>query len=194
MEQRIYHGLLTPKDLAQALMAEFNRGNFRAQTFGNEKKLTVQITTREWLQSGGQTALSVTLGQVEDGVSVQIGKQAWLGVAASLGQTILSAWRHPWNVINRLDDLAQDIQSIQLTDEVTKLIEDTARSARATFELSDRLRRSVCEYCNTANPVGASHCIACGAPMGDNQPRTCTNCGYVVKENESRCPNCGRQL
>jgi hypothetical protein len=194
MEQRIYHGQITPKDVAQALMGEFNRGNFKAQTFGNDKNLTVQITTNDWLRSGGQTALSVTLHQVEDGVAVQIGKQAWLGVAASLGQTLLTAWHHPWNVIGRLDDLAQDIQSIQLTDEVTQLIDETFRSARATFELSERLRRTECAYCATANPIGASHCIACGAPMGGNQPRTCSNCGFVIKENESRCPNCGRQL
>lgn len=194
MEQRIYHGRLTPKDIAQALMGEFNRGNFRAQSFGNDKKLTVQITTSERLQSGGQTALSVFLNQVEDGVAVQIGKQAWLGVAASLGQTLLSAWHHPWNVISRLDDLAQDIQSIQLTEDVTKLIEETAQHARATFELSERLRRTVCEYCFSANLVGSSHCLACGAPMGANQPQTCANCGYVIKPEESKCPNCGQVL
>jgi hypothetical protein len=194
MDQRIYHGKLTPKDVAQALMGEFNRGNLRAQVFGNEKDLVVQIVTKEWLQSGGQTALSVTLKQVEDGVSIEIGKQAWLGVAASLGQTLFSAWRNPWNLLNRLDDLAQDFQSMQLSDEVVKVIEKTARSANATFELSERMRRITCEYCGTANPVGASNCIACGAPMGKLQPRTCNNCGFVIKTNESRCPNCGRQL
>jgi hypothetical protein len=194
MDQRIYHGKLTPKDIAQALMGEFNRGNLRAQVFGNEKDLVVQIVTKEWLQSGGQTALSVTLKQVEDGVSIGIGKQAWLGVAASLGQTLFSAWRNPWNLLNRLDDLAQDIQSMQLSDDVIEVIEKTARSTNASFELSERLRRLPCEYCGTANPVGASSCIACGAPMGKSQPRTCKNCGFVVKTSESRCPNCGRQL
>jgi hypothetical protein len=194
MEQRIYHGNLTPKDIAQALMGEFNRGNFHAQAFGNDKNLVVQITTREWLQSGGQTALSVTMKQVEDGVSVEVGKQSWLGVAASLGQTLFSAVRNPWNILSRLDDLAQDVQSIQLNDEIIQVIENTARSASATFELSERLRRLNCEYCNTANPVGASNCIACGAPLGNLQPRTCLKCGYVVKESEPRCPNCGNLL
>jgi hypothetical protein len=194
MESKIYHGNLTPKDLAQALLGEFNRGNFHAQAFGNDKNLVVQITTKEWLQSGGQTALSVTAKQVEDGVSVEVGKQAWLGVAASLGQTLFSTVRNPWNILARLDDLAQDVQSIQLNDEIIQVIENTARSANATFELSDRLRRLNCEYCNTANPVGASNCIACGAPLGKLQPRTCGKCGFVVKQNEKRCPNCGSPL
>jgi hypothetical protein len=192
MEQRIYHGNLTPKDIARALMGEFNRGNFRAQAFGNEKNLVVQVTTSEWLKSGGQTAMSVTLKQVEDGVSIEIGKQAWFGVAASLGQTLFSAVRNPWNILSRLDDLAQDVQSIQLSDEIMQVIENTVRSANATFELSDRLRRLNCEYCNVANPVGASNCIACGAPLGKSQPRTCNKCGFVLKKNESRCPNCGQ--
>jgi DNA-directed RNA polymerase subunit RPC12/RpoP len=194
MEQKIYHGNLTTKQIAQALMGEFNQGNFRAQAYGNDKNLIVQIGTKEWLQSGGQTALSVTLRQVEDGVSVQVGKQAWMGVAASLGQTLLSAMRNPWNVISRLDDLAQDYQSMQLLDEVFQVIENTARSANATFELSERLRRLTCEYCGTANPVGTSNCIACGAPLGKVQPNTCKYCGFVLKANEKQCPNCGHLL
>lgn len=194
MEHRIYHGKLTARMIAQALMGEFNRGNFRAQIFGNEQNLVVQIMTKDWLQSGGQTAMSITLHNIEDGVTVQIGKQAWMGVAASLGQTLFSAIRNPWNVIGRLDDLAQDYQSLSLVDEVLEIIDKTARSANATFELSERLRRLACEYCGTANPVGASNCIACGAPMGKVQPHTCRNCGFVVKTNEAKCPNCGRQL
>jgi hypothetical protein len=194
MDQRIYHGKLTPRDIAQALMGEFNRGNLRAQVFGNEKDLVVQIVTKELLQSGGQTAMSVTLKQVEDGVAISIGKQAWLGVAASLGQTLFSAWHNPWNLLSRLDDLAQDIQSMQLSDDIIEVIEKTARSVNATFELSERLRRLTCEYCGAANAVGAPNCIACGAPMGKSQPHTCPQCGFVIKANESRCPNCGRQL
>lgn len=194
MEQRIYHGTLTPKDIAQALMGEFNRGNFHAQTFGNDKNLIVQITTNDWLRSGGQTALSVSAKQVEDGVAIQMGKQNWFGVAASLGQTLFYTLRNPWNIIGRLDDLAQDFQSVQLSDEVLGVIEKTANSVHATFELSERLRRLVCEYCGSANQVGAANCTACGAPLGKIQPRTCLKCGFVVRKIETRCPNCGSAL
>lgn len=194
IEQRMYHGNITAKEIAHALMGEFNHGNFIAQAFGNEKRLVVQIATKDWLRSGGQTAISVTITKIEDGVAISIGEQAWIGVAASLGQTILSAWKNPWNILNRLDDLAQDIQSIQLTDQIEEVINNTARMANATQELSARFKRMTCEYCGTANPLGEPACIACGAPLGMAQPGTCPKCGYIIKKNENRCPNCGQPL
>jgi len=194
MEPRIFHGNITPQDIASYLLAQFNRGNYRAQQLGEGEKLVVQIATRESPVSGGETALTVNLQSVEDGVTVQIGKQAWLGVAASLGMTALTAWRNPLALLSRLDDLAQDIENLQLSEQVWENIESVARAANVTFELSDRLRRIVCEYCNTANPVGEPNCIACGAPLGSVQPRTCKNCGFVVKTTEPVCPNCGQKL
>lgn len=191
MEQRIYHGNLTPKTLASALQGEFNRGNLRTQQIGSAQKMMVQIATRDQPLSGGQTALTVSIEAMEDGVTVSLGRQAWLGVAASLGRTALSAWRNPWRLIDRLDDLAQDIENLQLSEKVWQTIEKTAQESGASFELSERLRRTVCEYCLTANPVGASHCIACGAPLGNAQPVTCKNCGFVLKKGEKVCPNCG---
>lgn len=194
MEPRIFHGSLTPEDIANTLVAEFNQGNLRAQQLGGGDQVVVQIATRDHPQSGGQTALSVDLRRVEDGISVQLGSQAWLGVAASLGQTALMVLRNPWVLLGRLDDLAQDIENLQLSERVWVVIENTARTMGASFELSERLRRLVCSYCRSANPVGESNCIACGAPLGDVQPRTCLNCGFVVKSDESNCPNCGNPL
>jgi RNA polymerase subunit RPABC4/transcription elongation factor Spt4 len=193
MDPRVFHGNLRPEDIARALVGEFNRGNLHAQQFGSGDQVIVQIATRDHPQSGGKTALSVHLQTVEDGVAVQIGKQAWLSVAASLGHTLFSAWLNPWNLLGRLDDVAQDIENLQLSEDVWGVIENYARTAGASFELSERLRRTVCEYCHTANPVGASNCIACGAPLGNVQPRTCSNCGFVLKPGETVCPNCGQR-
>ena len=39
MEQRIYHGNLTPTNIAEALLAYFNRGNLRTQTVGGSDEL-----------------------------------------------------------------------------------------------------------------------------------------------------------
>jgi DNA-directed RNA polymerase subunit RPC12/RpoP len=194
MQPRIFHGDVTPNDFASAMLAQFNQGPWRAQQFGSGQKIVVQIATREYPASGGKTAMSVTLEQVEDGVLVQFGQQSWLNVAASLGISALSAWRNPWSLLGRLDDIAQDIENLNLTDTVWEVVEGTARSAGATFELSERLRRVVCEYCRTANPVGEPNCLACGAPLGDQQPLTCPNCGFVVSTGELSCPNCGQAL
>jgi hypothetical protein len=192
--QRIFHGEITPQDLARALIVEFNQGNMKAQQLGKGSQILVQIASKERPLSGGSTSISVSFRKIEDGVAVKVGKQSWFGVAASLGQTALYTWRNPWRIIDRLDDVAQDLEYLQLTDQIWEIIESTAQSQGATFELSDRLRRLTCEFCQTANPVGAPSCIACGAPLGKNQPTTCPECGFVLRNNEIICPNCRNKI
>ncbi len=194
METKIFHGNLTPGEIAQKLVATFNRSNYRAQQVGSGSQVVVQIATDRMARSGGQTALTVTLAQLDDGVSVQVGEQSWMGVAASLGASALSALKNPFSLLGRLDDIAQDIESLQLNDKVWDTIRELARVKAASHELSERLRRMVCDYCDTANPVGEPRCIGCGAPLGDVQPRTCLNCGFVVRSNEINCPNCSKRL
>jgi hypothetical protein len=192
MDQRVFHGNITPADIAQALLAEFNQGNLRAQILGQSDHMTVQIATAIGARSGGQTALAVDIQKIEDGVTVQLGQQQWLGVAASLGQTALAALLNPWNLLGRLDDIAQDIQNLQLNEKVWEIISREVQAAGASTQLSERLTRLTCEYCGSANPVGESNCIACGAPLGYIQPRTCAKCGFVLVHGEKYCPNCGQ--
>ena len=191
---RIYHGDINPSDISRELIAYFNRGAYQVQQIGRGSQIAIQIATRHYARSGGQTALTITIHKLEDGISVQVGKQAWLGVAASLGVTALRALRNPFSLIGRLEDIAQDIESLQLNEEVWQVIERTVNQYGLGKALSERLRRNACPYCNTANPAGESGCIACGAPLGDIQPRTCLNCGYVVRINERICPNCSKNL
>ena len=101
MERRIFHGNIKPNDIAHALMAEFNRGNMHAQLLGNQDRMAVQISTRNGIRSGGHTALTINVQAVEDGILVELGQQAWLGVAASLGHTALSALRNPFSQLRR---------------------------------------------------------------------------------------------
>lgn len=194
MDRKVFHGDITPAEVAQALLAEFNRGNLRAQTLGNSDKMIVQISTRPGAASGGDTAMTVSIQKFEEGVVAEIGQQAWFGVAASLGTTALSALRNPFALLGRLDDLAQDIENLTLSDRVWQVIASSAQARGASKKLSERLRRMECEYCGTANPVGEPSCIACGAPLGKVQPGTCPNCGFVVKTGEKQCPNCGNSL
>lgn len=194
MDQRFLHGDVKPLDLAQALLAEFNRGNLRAQILQQPDGAAVQISTRPGSASGGQTALTVTFQAASDGIMVRLGQQEWLSTAASLGRTTVAALINPWNLLTRLDDIAQDVANLQLTERVWDAINRAARAAGASRELSERLRRVICAYCGVANPVGESACIACGAPLGEVQPGTCPNCGFVLGPNEAKCPNCGYTL
>ena len=194
METKIFHGNLSAEETAQKLVATFNRINYYAQIVGSGEQVIVQIASSRMAQSGGKTALTVTLQEIEEGVSVQVGEQSLMGVAASLGASAFSAIRNPLALLARLDDIAQDIESLQLTDKVWDTIEELVRIKAASHELGERLRRMVCDYCNTANPVGEPRCIACGAPLGHVQPRTCLNCGFVVRSAERSCPNCPHLL
>jgi lipopolysaccharide biosynthesis regulator YciM len=194
MDRRVFHGKLSPADIAQALLGEFNQGNLRAQTMGQSTKMVVQIGTSSSAVSGGQTALTVTIQKVEDGVMIEMGQQAWMGVAASLGASAFAALRNPLSLLGRLDDIAQDIENLQLADRIWQVIEQAARSAGASHQLSDNLSRLTCTYCGVANPLGEPSCVACGAPMGSIQPTTCPNCGFVVKAGYKKCPNCNQNL
>jgi hypothetical protein len=188
------HGEISPTDLAQALVAEFDRGSLRAQVVGNADRLAVQIGTRYGAGSGGATALTVSIEKAQDGVLVRMGQQEWLGTAASLGRTTLAALINPWTLLGRLDDIAQDVENLQLGERVWQAIDSAARGMGASQQLSERLARLTCDYCGVANPVGEAACIACGAPLGKAQPTTCPNCGFVVRIDEARCPNCGQVL
>lgn len=194
MDRRIFHGSIKPNDLAHALMAEFNRGNLCAQVVGSTTKMAVQIATRMGASSGGQTAMTISIQSVEDGIMVEVGQQAWLGVAASLGQTAWTAFRNPFSLLGRLDDIAQDIENIQLSERVWNVIDRTVVAVGASHALSERLQRVTCAFCGTANPIGEGGCIACGAPLGDAQPTTCGNCGFVITAEETICPNCSQKL
>ena len=194
MDRRFFHGNFTPVDVAQALLAEFNRTNLQAQTVGTKERMAVQIATRPGAMSGGETAVTVTIEQATDGVMVQLGQQAWMGTAASLGWTALTALKNPLSLLGRLDDLAQDFENLQLTENIWKAIDRAAQAAGASHELSERFKRLTCDYCGVANPVGEPACAACGAPLGKAQPRTCRNCGFLVLRNEVTCPNCGKPV
>jgi hypothetical protein len=194
MDRRIFHGKITPKDVAQALVAEFNQGNTQTHLFGGSENITVQIASSQYSRSGGRTAISVNLQQVEDGVMVQVGEQQWLGVAASLGQTAISTLINPLNLLGRLDDIAQDVSNLQLNEKIWQVVSNVTRAAGASQELSERLSRITCPFCRAANPVGESTCLACGAPLGDAQPKTCSKCGFVLINDEKYCPNCGQPV
>jgi len=194
MDQRTFHGQITPQDFANALLAKFNRGGMRAQQRGRPNNLVVQIGTAQRRRSGGSTAMTVHLSAVEDGVHVNLGEQQWLGLAASLGQTALMTLLRPTSIFGRLDDVAQDISSLTLADRIMDTLKDTAATYGASYEISQRLRRLTCPYCGTANLVGDPSCVACGGPLGYEQPIACDNCGFISESGTALCPNCGEAL
>ena len=194
MNTKIYHGDLKAETLARAICTRFDDDHFRARYSESDDQYVVQIASRNTAVSGGKTSIGLVIQQLEDGVAVQIGKQDWLGIAASLGLSALSMRLNPLNILGRLDDIAQDIGNLSLDDRLMEVIDEVASTVGASQQLSERMRRLSCEYCNTANPVGQPRCLACGAPLGDSQPRTCSKCGFVAAPGDTECSNCGAKL
>ncbi len=122
------------------------------------------------------------------------GNNLYLGVAASLGLSALVTIRNPLNILSRIDDIAQDIENLQLKDDIWLVIDQVAQQYAATMELSENLRTTTCAYCKAANPISESNCIACGAPMGELQPDTCKACGFVIHNTAANCSNCGAKI
>ncbi|MBN1230362.1 MAG: zinc ribbon domain-containing protein [Anaerolineales bacterium] len=194
MTIKIFHGPISANDLATALVARFNHGNLSARKINSTEQIVVQITTGQFANSGGQTNLGIIIRDHKDGVAVEIGDQSWMGIAASLGKSALYVAMSPWNIVHRIDDIAQDIENINLDEKAWEVVNEVVKTVGASTRLSERLLTSVCEYCNTANPVNEPRCIACGAPMGNVQPFTCSNCGFVIRTKETYCPNCKYKL
>lgn len=192
MNEKIFYGEIEPEDLANALLAEFNRPPWQAQRYGKGRKIAVQIANRPDIERGGATALTIHLQKVANGILVRMGQQTWANLAASMGITVLAALRNPWSLLSRLDDLAQDFESIQLRDRAWEVITSTCQMAGTSHILQQTLDRQVCEYCQTPNALDAPHCVACGAPLKMQTAITCPYCGFPVPENEAICSNCHR--
>ena len=190
MDQKIYHGNVTPIDIATILLAHFEEENLEAVEVGLDDQIIVQIRSKKHVKSGGKTAIAVTLQQFDDGVIVSVGEQKWLNIAASLGYSALVALKNPFSLLHRIDDIAQDLENLRIKEEIWQVINSYTKSIKSGFQLSERLRRIVCEYCLSSNPVNESNCQACGAPLGGVQPSTCNNCGYILTHADDICPNC----
>jgi len=194
MKSRTYHGDVHLQEFTGALAGYFNRGALSSTARLDGNQAVVQIGTRQGRGSGGSTHLGVILRKVDDRLEVQVGEQAALGLAASLGASALLTLLNPWNLLGRLDDIAIDFEHLSLEDQVWAVVDRLAAQSKASRQLSDRLRRAICSYCGVANPLSEGRCLACGAPLGDVQPDTCPNCGYVVLGAETQCPNCGYRI
>jgi hypothetical protein len=126
MEHKTFHGNITPRDISKALIGHFHRGNYQVQQIGEGDNIIVQIASIRNASSGGLTSIGISVQKFEDGVMIQIGKQSWMGIAASLGKTALSAIRNPLSLLGRIDDVAQDIESLSIRDEIWSIINQTA--------------------------------------------------------------------
>ena len=129
MEQRTYHGKITTREVAEALLGRFHGDDMSVAMSGDDDKIMLNISSAGW--QGGRTALAVGLSQVSAGVMVTVGEHSLLGVAADLLQTGLGALRNPLTIIGEIDDVARNVERLNLPAQVWETVDHYARSVGA---------------------------------------------------------------
>jgi hypothetical protein len=190
MEQRTYHGKVTPRDLANVLVSRFTSDDLSVVATGEGNKIIVNISSAGY--QGGRTALAVGLGPASDGVLVTMGDHNLLGVAADLVQTGLGALRNPFVLIGEISDVARNVEKLNLPAQVWEAVDHYCQSVGAG--LTAEPSSVVCPYCGVLSPIGAGSCAACGAPLGRSQPITCPQCGKLLSADLDYCTRCGSPL
>jgi hypothetical protein len=191
MEQRAYHGEIDAEDMARALVVQFNQGETRAQWMrGKAGRTVVQVQTRKREYRDPQGAITLHLTPSKTGIVVSMAEQRWLGVAADLAKSGLLTLLNPWNIIHELDDIARNVRSIQLRDEIWNAVELYCRTAGSGSGVGPGPQHVVCPYCGTPNELGSMICQACRAPLAEAQPVACPRCGFLNDPDARTCVNC----
>jgi hypothetical protein len=193
MEQRTYHGDLDPDEMANALIAQFNQGGTAAQRLGHGDRAIVQIGTLDRYRRV-ENALTVTISRTPDGTSVSLGQQQWLDAAADLAQAGLGALFNPLSLLGKLDEVARDVSSFSLPQQVWETVDKYCQGVGAGLGGSPQTMAIACAYCGVANHPGAPTCVGCGAPLGQVQPVYCPKCGQVAPHGTKICARCGAKL
>ncbi len=195
MQRRTYRGPVEARNLAEALVTRFNVGHLIAQASGSDDHILVQIAARE-REWGGQTraALTVSIVQHEHAVEISIGEHQWLGPAADLLQAGLRGWFRPMSLLGELAEIADDVQTLQLPQQVWEAVEHYIESVGAKLGLAEEHRMVACPFCGVGNPVGVGQCSACGGSLVDVQPKACSECGKLSPAAAAFCSRCGAKL
>lgn len=195
MEQRAYHGDIDVEDMARALVVQFNQGETRAQWMrGKAERAVVQIQMRRRDRRNPGSAITLHLTPSETGTVVSIAEQRWLGVAADLAKSGLLTLLNPWNIIGEIDDIARNVRSIQLRNEIWNAVELYCRSAGSGRGVGPSPQHIVCPYCGTPNELGRMICQACRGPLAEARPVACSRCGYLNDPDARYCVNCQAPL
>ena len=139
MEQRVYHGAITPEALADYLVQKYDpQDDLQAQKLGSGDSLAVQIGRGDEPDKI-KHALTVGIARTtegEQGVTVTIGQQQWITpkmatYAAMIG--IISLLITPWALFALLWPVSEMIGSTTLPGQVWNDIETYALTQGATL-------------------------------------------------------------
>jgi hypothetical protein len=195
VNQKTYHGEIDPQELADVLVNRFDQGDLTARKVGQPDRVVVQISSRAHRHPGDpHTSLSVTIAEAEDGVTVTVGEQQVLGVAADLVQTGIGALLNPMSLIGEIDDIVRDVSKLTLPQQVWEVVEAYCRSVGAGLGLAPDKVLVTCPFCGVGNPIGVGKCPHCGGSLAEVQPVTCPQCGQILEHDAKFCTRCGMRV
>lgn len=195
VEQRAYHGEISPEDLARTLVLRFNEGETRAHAIkGEAGRAVIQIQNRRVEFGDPNTAVTVQVSPTKTGITVAVSEQKLLGVAADMAKSGVKAWLNPLNLLGELDDIARNVRWMGLRTEIWKAVDEYCQAQGSGRGAAGLLLNVVCPYCGTPNDVGTQTCAACKAPLAEAQPIVCGRCGFLNQPEGSLCINCGAKL
>lgn len=195
MEQRVFQGSITPEQIAQYLLDEWDRDTTLAQAFGEPDRVIVQIGQREagWFGDEPQQALTLDIENVGDGVRVTMGQQQWYKngggiVVGGLIGFLPFFFTFP---LGRFFGGEDEIDQT-LPGRVWRSLDRYTSQYGAATGKTQRLPTVACPECGVTNPQGAARCSACGASLATDT--TCPQCGHVNPTGASFCNRCGVAL
>lgn len=195
MEQRAFHGKIDAEELARSLVLRFNAGDSRAQWMrGEEGRTVVQIQSLKQDRDDPTTAVTLHISPSRTGIVVALGEQQWAGVAADLAKSGLMAVLNPWSLLGEIDDIARNVQRLQLRQQIWQAIDAYCKSSGVSTGGVMPVQQVICPYCGTPAEVGQPTCKACLGPLGSVQPITCPRCGFLNEHDARQCVNCRTPL
>lgn len=198
MEQRVYHGAITPEGLAQALLDEWDREQTVAQAFGENGQVIVQIGQREagWFSDEPRQAMTLTIEPIGDGIRVNMGQQQWYkeNDIQVFGGGFIGFFPFFLFPLGGGGLFGGDEGQIdqRLPSLIWQSIDRYAGNFGAATGATRRLSTVACPECGVANPQGATSCSACGTQL--SAVPVCPQCGYQNPVGANFCNRCGTRV
>lgn len=195
MEQRFYGGRISARELAQALLDEWDQGETIAQVLEADRGYVVQIGQRDggWFGDEPRQAVTLSLEPGADGLQVAMGQQQWYKQGGQIvvgGLIGIFPFFFTWPPSGLFRGPDEPIDSA-LPARIWQSVERYAGGQGAVTGPTRRLATVACPECGVANPQGAARCSACGA---DLHPAHCPRCGNDNPPGANFCVNCGNRL
>jgi predicted RNA-binding Zn-ribbon protein involved in translation (DUF1610 family) len=111
-----------------------------------------------------------------------------------LAQAGLGALFNPLSLLGNLGEIAGDVSSFSLPQQVWGTVDRYCKSAGGGLGGSPKQLTVACPYCGVANPASAPTCSGCGAPLGEAQPIYCPQCGQAAPHDAKFCSRCGHKF